>query len=84
MTDNVRVLFPEDLGIGQRQDMLADRGLAVHNARGDLRAATYHIAIQDLHLSELHFGNGGTYNQALTDACNQALRYRDWVLKKRA
>jgi hypothetical protein len=84
MGTNVRVLFPEEIGIGATQDMLAKHGLHVHDTRCDLRAKHYRIAVQDLLLMQLHFGQGDTYNEALADGCNQALRYREAALKKRA
>ena len=81
---NVRVLFPEDVSVGRQQNMLVDHDLAVHHARGCLKTPVYRLAVQDLHLTMLHFGEGRSYNEALTDACNKALRYRDEALKKQA
>jgi hypothetical protein len=78
------MIFPEDIGIGKQMEMLKEHALAVHNARGDLKAKTYNIAVQDLLLMMLHFGEGSTYNEALADACNTALRYRDQELRKGA
>lgn len=81
---NVRVLFAERANSDDTQSMLSDYGLVVHNTRCDLLSKVYHVAVQDLLLVVLRFGKGSSYNEALTDSCNQALRYREAVLKKRA
>jgi hypothetical protein len=84
MGTNVRVMFPDTGSIGPTKDRLAVYGLHLHNTRCDMQASRYHIAVQDLLLVVLHFGEGCTYNEALTHACNHALRFRELTLKKKA
>ncbi len=81
---NLRLLFPEEVNIGALQRMLSDNGLHVHNTRADIAVPVYRIVVQDLLLVLLHFGEGKTYNEALSDAANKALRFREQALKKGA
>lgn len=84
MESNVRVLFPEEVNVGETLEMLEAHHLAVKHARGACAGGppSYHLAVQDLVTNTLHFGQGYSYNQVLTHTCNKALRQRAVTLRK--